>query len=88
MKDIQLLHITQHPGYAERLILSDYVKHRPDIPSRFIQGLMITNPEEDFCCPQCKKVSTFNWENNQGIYECSRCGLKRQSAGNALYIWK
>ena len=71
-----------HPEHAERHVLSDFTfsyKH----PSKVVEGLKMK--KSVFTCPGCE-VSEESL-NHGDAWECT-CGLKYQSYGNSLYIWR
>ena len=82
--------ITEHfPCKAEEHIRSDFVEIlTTEIKSTVVPTLMMKKLTEQFTCPKCstKYYETKVLQHGQS-YKC-KCGLKFQSYGNSLHLWK
>ena len=73
-----------HPDKAVKLSLSSYNEYSVSYSFKaFKQG---KSEVEQFYCPSCSKESEYTQEHGDA-YKCGKCGLNRQSFGNALYVW-
>ena len=73
------------PSRAEQHLVSDYseyiTKYSLIVPRKKIHD------KTDFKCPRCEKKSEYE-QTHGDAFECGKCGLKRQSFGNLLYLWE
>ena len=75
-----------HPNNAEKHTLSDYTKYAKVFKYSKLSMREVTCSKSIFHCPRCGKASN-NKQEHGDAYKCGGCGLKRQSFGNALYVW-